>query len=162
MGLQLPPALAALLVDLGFQWTRSDEVILAQVGDLWRDFESGLDDVEHLLAGALHRMRDGNAGEGVEAFTAAMLAGDAPQATVRDAGTGSLAVGAGCYISAAIVLAVKSHVIVQLALLAAGLSALFAAAGPTMGASLAQVPVVKQVTGRLIDMIISRLTALLV
>lgn len=154
MSLQAPGWAASLLEDLGYWWTNADEGKLGQAGTLVVEAEPLLDAVKDLARMAATKVRDDNAGEGVNAFQTAWDDEDAPDMVLSDATTGMLTVGAGLFISGAIVLALKVHVLTQLASLATAIIRAIAAAGPTLGASLLQIPVFKEITGRLIGLLI--------
>ncbi|MCG5221175.1 hypothetical protein [Streptosporangium sp. KLBMP 9127] len=155
MSLQLPGWAAPLLEDLGYWWTNADESKLGQAGAMVVDAEPLLDAVRDLGRVAATEVWNGNAGDGINAFQTAWNADDAPDVVLSDATTGMLAVGAGLFISGAIVLALKIHVVVQLASLATAMIRAIAAAGLTLGSSLLQIPVFKEITGRLIGLLIA-------
>jgi ABC-type lipoprotein release transport system permease subunit len=63
---------------------------------------------------------------------------------------------AGLMIAAAVVLVLKIHVIVQLTMLAIEIAQAIATAGPTLGASPAEIPIFKELTGFVIDILIDQ------
>jgi hypothetical protein len=154
MSLELPGWAASLLEDLGYWWTNADESKLGQAAALVVEAEPLLDAIRELARVSATKVWNDNAGDGVNAFQTAWDADDAPDVVLSDATTGMLTVGAGLLISGAIVLALKAHVLVQLVSLATAMIRAIAAASATLGASLLQIPVFKELTGRLIGLLV--------
>ncbi|MGN9842035.1 hypothetical protein ACTMTI_28300 [Nonomuraea sp. H19] len=142
-----------MLENAGYWWTEADEVKLGNAGTLFAGFEALLDGVGELAGGSAAQVWNDNAGEAVNAFRAAWEQDDAPHPVLSDATSGMLAVGAGLFISAALVLALKISVLVQLIALATAILAAIATAGATLGGSLLKIPVYKELTARLLNML---------
>lgn len=155
MGLQLPGELAWLLNELGFTWPEADEEKLFQLGQNWIGFAGRLPSIADDSHTAAAHTWTNNKGQGIEAFQASWTDGEAPHATLTDAITGAQVVGACFFVCAGIVLALKINVIVQLVQLAIEIAEAIATAAPTFGASLLEVPVFKEITGRLIQMLVN-------
>jgi hypothetical protein len=96
-----------------------------------------------------------NQGDAVDAFRAVWTAGDGALASLRDSVTGTQLMGPLLMVAAAVVLALKINVIVQLTILACEIVEAIATAAPTFGASLLEIPVFKELTNRLVNMLIS-------
>ncbi|WP_446218697.1 WXG100-like domain-containing protein [Micromonospora sp. IBHARD004] len=141
MGLQIPGELRSLLDILGYDWPASDEQKLFELGQAWLEFS---DEMAEFLAGAVTAATNalaGNEGGDVEAFRNWWAGAESPTASLVSNVTGSVVGGAGLIICAAIVLALKIAVIVQLTILAIQIAQAIATAGPTFGASLLEIPV---------------------
>jgi hypothetical protein len=95
-----------------------------------------------------------NQGEGISAFRQEWTDQEAPHNNLSDATTAAQIIGAGLMVCAGIVLALKINVIVQLTILAVEIAQAIATAVATFGASLAEIPIFKIITGFLIDQII--------
>ncbi|WP_018653679.1 hypothetical protein [Actinomadura flavalba] len=162
MGLQLPGELIGLLGMLGYTWPEADETKLFDLGSSWMGFGGTVQGIASDASSAAQQALSGNKGDDIEAFQKAWAEEDAPAAILRDAGMGAMAVGGAFFVCAAIVLALKIQVIVQLIMLAIQIAQAIAAAVPTFGASLTLIPLFKIATGILIDILIDQaLNALL-
>lgn len=95
-----------------------------------------------------------NEGEAITAFQQAWREPEAPVPALQDGQVAANIMGAGLMVCGMIVLALKISVIVQLVWLAIQIAMAIAEAPVTFGASLAQIPIVKMITGMLIDLAI--------
>lgn len=155
MGLQLPGGLATLLQDLGYNWPMSDEEKLFNMGNSWLGFTSKLDQPVGDANAHATKVWTDHKGEGVQAFANSWNAKDAPHTNLLDGKTGGTIIGAGLMICSGIVLALKINVIVQLVQLAIEIFEAIATAPETFGVSLAEIPVFKEITSRLVNLCIS-------
>jgi hypothetical protein len=155
MGLELPGALETLLNDLGFTWPEVDETQLFQVGSQWTGLGGNLAQVQQSADTAASQISAANQGDAVEAFLAKWSGGNAPSRVVADAANGVQMGGAAIMMCAGLVLALKVNTIVNLTILAAEIAEAIATAVPTFGASLAEIPVFKEVTQRVINAVIN-------
>ena len=155
MGLQIPGELANLLNDLGYLWPKSDEEKLFELGQHWIDFSSAVRQAADDADSAAARAWTGNTGDAVDAFRRFWADEKSASATTHAGANGSLAVGAALIVCAAVVLALKINVIIQLVTLAIEIAEALATAVPTFGASLLEIPVFKEITNRLMQLIIS-------
>jgi hypothetical protein len=155
VGIRLPGVLERLLNDLGYTWPEVDEDNLLRLGTAWTDFASTI--AEH--AGAADRHAQSvwatNQGPTIDAFRAAWQSGQEPLDNLKTAETASTAAGVGMMAAAAIVLALKINVIVQLVMLALEIFEALATAPETFGASLLEIPVFKEITGMIINAVIN-------
>ncbi|MET8525587.1 hypothetical protein AB0I89_26795 [Micromonospora sp. NPDC049801] len=146
MGLQIPGELRSLLDILGYTWPASDEQKLFELGQAWCEFSSDVAEFIQQAETAAKAALSGNEGADIEAFRAWWGQQESPVDSLQSNGTGALVGGAGLMIAAAIVLALKIAVIVQLVLLAIQIAQAIATAGPTFGASLLEIPVFQTLT----------------
>lgn len=156
MGLQLPGELISLLGMLGYTWPEADETKLFELGSTWMGFSGTIQGVASDADSAAQQVWSGNKGADIDAFQKAWGEDDAPTRILQDAGTGATAVGACFFLCAGIVLALKIQVIVQLVMLAIQIAQAIATAVVTFGASLAEIPIFKEITGMIIDMLIDQ------
>jgi hypothetical protein len=155
MGIRLPPELERLLNDLGYQWPEIDEDKLFQLGNAWMEFSGTV--ARHQAEAHAHAQQVWTAGSGpsIDAFKQKWLSKQEPHdnlTTVTQASTGA---SVGMMGAAAIVLGLKINVIVQLTMLAVEIIEAIATAPETFGASLLEIPVFKEITGKIINAIIN-------
>ncbi|MEU7843322.1 hypothetical protein AB0B39_20480 [Micromonospora sp. NPDC049114] len=146
MGLQIPGELRSLLDILGYTWPASDEQKLFELGQAWCEFSNEVAEFVQQAETAARNALTGNEGVDIEAFRAWWGQQESPIDSLQSNGTGAVVGGAGLMICAAIVLALKIAVIVQLTLLAIQIAQAIATAGPTFGASLLEIPVFQTLT----------------
>lgn len=156
MGLQLPGELISLLGMLGYTWPEADETKLFGLGSTWIGFVSTLQTTASDADIVAQRVWTENQGRDFEEFQRKWQDIDSAVSNLVDAGDGCLMVGAGLLISAGVVLALKLSVITQLTLLAIQIAQAIATAGPTFGASLAEISIFKMITGIVIDLLIDQ------
>jgi len=151
VGLTLPGALETLLNDLGFTWPEVDESELFDVGSHWTGLGGSLGDAVVQADAAARQVPQANEGDAVAAFLEKWSGSNAPVRVVSDAACGVEMGGAAIMLCAGVVLALKANTIANLAILAAEIAEALATAVPTFGASLAEIPVFKEVTQRVIN-----------
>ena len=78
-----------------------------------------------------------------------------PLSVLGDASTGVEVVGAAMYAGAGVVLGLKINTMVNLITLLCEIISAIAEAAPTFGASLAEIPVFKEITNRIINAIVN-------
>ncbi|WP_019631757.1 hypothetical protein [Actinomadura atramentaria] len=156
MGLQLPGELISLLGMLGYNWPEADETKLFQLGGTWMDMASTLHATVSDADAVAQRIWSENKGDDFDAFRTAWSGDEAPTRNLGDAANGCLMVGAGLMVCAGVVLALKINVIVQLTMLAIEIAQAIATAAPTFGASLAEIPIFKEITGAIVDELINQ------
>jgi len=160
-GLTPPGALVTLLNDLGYIWPDADEVRLTQLGQAWLDLQttlqSHLSDAERAASAVwMH-----NTGKDIAAFQTFWSQPDGAVETLAKDVTGVAVVGAVVLVAAAVVLALKIWVIAQLVILAIAVAQAIATAPFTFGASLLEIPVFKEIAGRIPNLAISQAIAVL-
>ncbi|MEW9555629.1 hypothetical protein [Nonomuraea sp. NPDC050783] len=155
MGMKLPTGLAKFMNATGRQWPMSDEEKLLRMGQAWLGLSGDVGrltgDAATFAAGTWAAQKGG----GVEAARKSWEADDSAHKNLLDGLTGADIVGLGLMVCAAIVLVLKVNFIVQLIQLAVQLFEAMAAAPATMGASTLRVPVLMEITGRLLDLCIT-------
>jgi hypothetical protein len=150
-GIMLPPELAGLLNTLGFNWPLSDEGKLYDLGGQWSGFADRLSPAAAEADGHAQQVLGQNTGEAVETFGRFWSDGEAPRKNLEDGATASTLMGTGMYVAAGVVVALKTAVVVQLAMLAVEIAQAIATAVPTFGASLLEIPAFRQITKMLLD-----------
>jgi hypothetical protein len=155
-GMTLPGPLVSLLSDLGYLWPDADEVRLMQLGQAWLNAQSGLDEVVEQAQRAAEKVWTENQDDAIDAFKASWEARDDGLDTLHQNATGVVVVGAIILLCSIVVLMLKIWVIIQLVMLAIAIAQAIALAVPTFGASLLSIPVVKEIIGRIINLLINR------
>jgi hypothetical protein len=155
MGLQLPGELASLLNDMGYTWPMVDEEKLFDLGQHWLSHAGTLEGIHADAVAVATRAWTDNRGDAIDGFTAQWNNQDSAAAVLQDGVTAAQVVGACLFVCAAIVLALKINVIVQLTILLIEIIEAIASAPPTFGASLLEIPVFKKLTDIAVNLIIS-------
>jgi hypothetical protein len=155
MGLQLPGELVPILGMLGYSWPEGDEEKLLRIGHDWLGFASDSGRPIEDSHGHAQQVWSANKGDGIDAFQRSWNEHDAAPSNLRDGLTASNIIGAGLMVSAAVVLALKINVIVQLVQLAIEIASAIAEAVATFGASLAEIPIFKEITSMFLDQLIN-------
>ncbi|HEU5266434.1 MAG TPA: hypothetical protein VFU35_07020 [Jatrophihabitans sp.] len=155
MGLDLPGPLETLLNDLGYTWPETDETDLFSTGSAWLNLGGTLGQIRQSADGAAQQVSTVNQGDAIEAFRQKWSGDNAPAKVLADATTGVELGGAALMLCAGVVLALKINTIVNLTILACEIAEAIATAVPTFGASLAEIPVFKEITDRIIQAIIN-------
>ncbi|RJQ77762.1 hypothetical protein D5S17_15215 [Pseudonocardiaceae bacterium YIM PH 21723] len=150
-GLMLPSELSGLLNTLGFNWPLSNEGKMFDLGGQWSGFAGKLEHTASETDGHTQQMLSSNSGEAMEKLKAFWSHGEAPKQNLEDGSIASTLVGTGLYVCAGVVIALKTAVIVQLAMLAVEIAQAIATAFVTFGASLLEIPAFRALTKLLID-----------
>lgn len=161
MGLQLPGELATALSWIGYNWPEADEEKLFEMGQAWIEFAGRIGTAAAETDAAAGQVWAQNIGPAIEAFQKWWSGEQHGPLVFRDSAQAAMLLGAGLIVCAAIVLALKIAIIVQLAILAFQVAQAIATAAATFGASLAEIPVFQMITreivGTLIQEVIERL-----
>lgn len=161
MGLQLPGELVSVLGMLGYSWPEADETQLLAMGQAWIDFSGSIQGFVAEAGAGAAAVWSTNSGADITAFQQWWSGEDGPPGNLNDGATAALLTGTGLIICGMIVLGLKIAVIVQLVILAIQIAQAIATAGPTFGASLAEIPVFQQlartVVGNLIQEVLWQL-----
>jgi hypothetical protein len=155
MGIDLPGPLETLLNDLAFTWPEVDESELFTTGSAWTAFGGTLGGIRQTAQAAADEVATVNQGEAIDAFRRKWSGDNAPAAVLGDAATGVELGGAALFLCAGVVLALKINTIVNLTILAFEIAEAIATAVPTFGASLAEIPVFREITSRIVQAIIN-------
>ncbi|WP_369807676.1 hypothetical protein [Glycomyces sp. NRRL B-16210] len=149
--MQLPSELIGLLGMLGYDWPESDEESLFNLAGEWTGMADQLAGRVESLQSAARTLLENNQGAQVDAFQREWEAEESSPASLAEAGDPANVLNIGLTVMAGIVLTLKIQVIVQLAILAFQIAQAIAFAAVTFGASLAQIPIFKTITGIIID-----------
>jgi hypothetical protein len=159
MAITLPGELVSILHMLGYDWPTSDEEKLYALGQAWMGFSGQMQTATQSANQAAQPIWEANQGTAIEAFRNWWSNEEsAPQVLGRASG-GAQVVGIGLMICAGIVLALKISVITQLAILAFQIAQAIATAVVTFGASLAEIPIFKIITSKILDLLIDQAIA---
>jgi hypothetical protein len=149
--MDLPSPLIEILGMLGYEWPESDEESLFKLAGEWTGMADQLGPRIESLQNAARTLLENNRGSHIDAFQAEWEGEESSANNLADAGDPANKLNIGLTIMAAIVLALKIQVIIQLAILAFQIAQAIAFAAVTFGASLAQIPIFKTITGMIID-----------
>lgn len=148
--MEIPGELRSLLSGLGYDWPEADETALVEMGRAWMSFSDRLEAIVSDATSTASEVWTGHEGEAVAAFQAWWSREDSPAKTLLDGANAATLTGTGLMICGGIVLALKVAIIAQLAILAAEIAQAVATAVPTLGASLAEIPIFHQLTRSII------------
>jgi hypothetical protein len=155
MGMTLPGELERLLNDLGFTWPEIDEQRLFELGGAWSSYGTRLEKISADAQRAAEEVWSGNSGPAIEAFKSRWEHERSPAQILGKGATAGHALGAILMVCAAVVLALKINVIVQLTILLMEIIEAIATAPETFGASLLEIPVFKEIQQMIINAIIN-------
>lgn len=151
----LPGELERLLNDLGFNWPEIDEERLFELGGSWSSYGGQLQTISADAQRAAQEVWSGNSGPAIEAFKARWEHEKSPAQILHKGATAGHVLGAILMVCAAVVLALKINVIIQLTILLMEILEAIATAPETFGASLLEVPVFKEIQQMVINAIIN-------
>ncbi|WP_205326719.1 hypothetical protein [Glycomyces sp. YM15] len=158
MGMQLPGELIGLLGVLGYEWPESDEESMFNLAGEWTGMADKVAERVEGLQSAARTLLEGNTGAHIDAFQKEWEADESSPAALAKAADPANQLNIGLTVMAGIITALKIQVIVQLAILAVQIAWALATAPLTFGASLAQIPIFKQITGLIIDQLMGMAT----
>jgi hypothetical protein len=150
MGLMLPGELSSLLNMLGYNWPESDESKLFGLGSSWHGFNGKFNSPIGAADGHAQTAASEGRGKGVDAFQAAWHEPKSPKENLVNGSVAASLIGGGLFVCAGVVIALKINVIIQLITLAIQIAQAIATAVVTFGASLAEIPIFKFITGLLV------------
>lgn len=154
MGLQLPSELIGLLSMLGYDWPESDEESIFNLAGEWTGMADQISGRIESLNGAAATLLGNNVGKEIDAFKEEWDDDESAVRNIADAADPTNIISIGLTIAAGVILALKVQVIVQLVMLAIQIAQAVATAAVTFGASLAQIPIFKMITGIIVDQLI--------
>lgn len=141
MGMQLPPELAEALGWVGFTWPTADEELLFEASQMWLAFAGRLRTAGSAAQAGAAQVGTTNSGDDIRAFELAWQAEEGAPRRIEDGALAAELIGMALLVMAIITLTQKILVIVQLTILVIQVAIALAAAAPSFGASLAQIPV---------------------
>jgi hypothetical protein len=150
----IPGELASLLSMLGYDWPKGDEEKLFELGQVWMDFATVIQEAGSRAGALAAEVTASNRGDVVAAFDAYWSGDDGPGGVLAGNIAATTVLGAGYVVVAAVVLALKVQIIVQLVILAVQIAQAVATAVATFGASLLEIPIFKMITGLIIDQLV--------
>ncbi|MEU1745344.1 hypothetical protein [Micromonospora arida] len=156
MGLQLPGELITALGWLGYTWPEADEEKIFEMGQAWLAFGGTVDAATGQAGSAATAVWSQHSAESLQAFQKWWTDAESGPGTLPGYSQAATLVGTGLIICAAIVLALKIQVIVQLAILAFEVAQAIATAVATFGASLLEIPIFQMITREIVGLLIDR------
>lgn len=156
MGIELPGELANLLNELGYTWPKADETALLTLGREWITFGGQLRPLAQDASRAVADVVAHNHGPALTAMEQVWRDGTSAVAVLEQGAAGADAIGGALLVCAAVVLALKVNVIVQVTTLLIEIAQAIATAPATFGASLLEVPVFKKIADLAINFLINQ------
>ncbi|GAA4991682.1 hypothetical protein [Actinopolymorpha pittospori] len=150
MGMQLPSELSTALGFIGIDWPTSDEEKIFGMGGSWLGFAGQLKTVAGDATQAVEKVSDGHRGPTVESFRKLWdeYGGTKNLDIASAAGMGF---SVGLFVYAAVVLVLKINAMIQLVILTIQVAQAIATAVVSMGTSLLQIPVFRQITKNIVE-----------
>jgi hypothetical protein len=155
MGIRLPGWAEWLLNELNYFWPEVDEDKLFELGMHWVAYGAKLQTVSSNAQAAANEVWASNQGPAVTAFKARWEHQQSPAAVLKDGATAAYAMGAVLAVCAAAVLFLKINVFLQLIALMVAIDEAIALGPVTGGLSLLQIPVAKEIIGRLVGLLLN-------
>jgi hypothetical protein len=152
--LELPSELTGLLSMLGYDWPESDEESIFNLAGEWTGMADQITGKIENLEAAARTLVENNVGQEIDAFRDEWEDAESAVRNLADATDPSNIINIGLTIAAGVILALKVQVIIQLVMLAFQIAQAIATAVVTFGASLAQIPIFKIISGIIIDQLI--------
>ncbi|GAB3220197.1 hypothetical protein GCM10027447_04310 [Glycomyces halotolerans] len=152
--IDLPSELAYLLGMLGYDWPESDEESIFNLAGEWTGMADQIGSKVEALNSAAQTVLQDNSGAEVDAFQSEWEDLEGAARNILDVADPSNLISIGMMVASGVVMALKIQVIVQLAILAFQIAQAIATAAVTFGASLAQIPIFKIITGIIVDQLI--------
>ncbi|GAB3697501.1 WXG100-like domain-containing protein [Mariniluteicoccus flavus] len=156
ISLQLPAPLVTLLNELGIQWPEGDETKTFDYAQKWFDMGGKVSDARDEGDAGAKKVLESNEGPNADAFRESMTAEDGPSKSASGLTTGMQLGGGALTVGAAAILILKIQAIIQLVQLLIKELQAYAAAGPTMGASLAMIPTWRRLAKIAIEMAMNK------
>lgn len=150
-GMVLPSGLSDVLNTLGFTWPEGDEGKIFDMAGEWNSFADELrpsiDEAHQNAEDVWNKNHD----KAIENFKNFWSGDEAPKKNLDDGATAATMISAGLNVCAGALIALKVAVIAQLVALTVQIATAIAAAVPTFGASLAQIPIARGIAKVVLD-----------
>jgi hypothetical protein len=150
MGLQLPGELVTVMNLAGITWPDADEEKLFGIGQTWLEVMPKIVAMARDAHTAAGKVWDTNTDQAIEAFQT-YWQDHGPAKALANGAQIPLVLGLGLVIYAALVLLLKIWSIIQLVILTIQIAQAIATAVATLGASLLQIPIFRQITKTIVD-----------
>lgn len=151
----LPPEVSHVLNMIGFEWPEGNEDTVLAWSRRWTQFSSEVNDSQGLAEQAALHALDHNHGAAMDAFAARWRDHDGVAEVARDLGLAGNLLGGCLLVVGMAIIALKIAFVVNLILLAIQIAEAIAAAAATFGASLAWIPIAREIVRRLIELAIN-------
>lgn len=155
MAVMLPGEVSYLLNMLGFEWPEGNEDKVFEWAGDWSEFAGKIQRVVGEADGAARIALERNQGEAMTAFREAYQDLEGVQSVARDLALAGNITGACLVLVAGAIIALKIAFVVNLVSLAIQIASAVSAAAVTFGASLAWIPVAREICRRLITLAIN-------
>ena len=155
MAIMLPGEVSYLLNMIGFEWPEGNEDKIFEWSGRWMSYAGEVDGSSELAKKAASHALENNVGKAMEAFNTMFNESEGVADIAQKLGTAGYVIG-GCLIAIGVaVIALKIAFVVNLISLAIQIAEAVAAAAVTFGASLAWIPIAREICKRLIEFAIN-------
>ncbi len=152
MGLTLPAPLAALLSMVsGQKWPEGDETKTFDNGKKWMEYCQQVEQCIQKIEGVVNTVLQNNKGPAMDAFAKDFRSAQGVLDVVKKLAQAGNVLGAILMVVGAVMIVLKGVFIANLIATLIQINAALAAAVPTFGASLAQIPIAKMICQMLLE-----------
>lgn len=152
MAVMLPGEVSHLLNMLGFEWPEGNEDKVFDYGSRWMAFSGEAGESNELSSQAAQHALASNNGPAMEAFQKSFDDLEGVKDVATKLATAGNLTGGCLLLIGGVIIALKVAFVVNLVALAVQIASAVAAAVPTFGASLAWIPVAKEIARRLLEL----------
>lgn len=157
MAVMLPGELSYLLNMMGFEWPEGNEDTVFDYANRWMSYADEVGGSNELAGQAEQHVLANNEGPAMEAFMAKFNEADGVKDVAQKlALAGNISGGCLLFVGG-LIIALKIAFVVNLAILAYQIAMAVAAAAATFGASMAWIPVAKEICRRLLEFALNML-----
>lgn len=155
MAIMLPPEVSYALNMIGFEWPEGNEDTVLAWSRRWSAYAGEVNDAAGLAEQAATHALNHNSGAAMDAFSAAWSQTHGAAAVAHDLGTAGHVLGGCLLVVGLAILVLKVAFVISLILLAIQIVQAIAAAAASFGASLAWIPIAREIARRLIELAIN-------
>lgn len=155
MAVMLPGEVSWLLNMLGFEWPEGNEDRVFEYANRWMSYGGEVGETTGTANAAADHAVSTNVGEAMEAFRARLAEPEGVQDVADKLSRAGNLTGGVLLIIGAAIIALKIAFVVNLVLLAIQIAQAVAAAAATFGASMAWIPIAREIARRAIEFAIN-------
>ncbi len=151
----LPPEVSYLLNMIGLEWPEGNEDTVLDWSGRWMQYSAQVGDAAGLADSAAAYAVSHNAGPAMEAFAASWRERDGVADVAGDLGLAGNVLGGCLVVVGMAIIVLKIAFVINLVLLAIQIVQAIAAAAASFGASLAWIPIAREIARRVIELAIN-------
>lgn len=152
MAIMLPGEVSYLLNMLGFEWPEGNEDTVFDYAKRWMSYGDEVGSSNELATSAETHVMENNYGPAMEAFSTQLNEAEGIKEVAQKLAQAGNITGGCLLFVGGLIIALKIAFVVNLCILAYQIAAAISAAAATFGASLAWIPVAKEICRRLIEL----------